>query len=84
VTSAAPWRHAAGLVVGRGGRILARMGDDHCESTLEDEANGELIVALRNLAPAIEELLDTVEHQKALIERLAARLRRVEAELYGP
>jgi hypothetical protein len=87
MASPAPWRHAEEVIRDQGGRVVARTGSAPHAVTFQNQADGELVVALRNLAPEIDALLDdligTIDARQSVIERLTARVRRLEAQRYG-
>jgi hypothetical protein len=84
MASPGPWLQAEGVIRDRSGRVVARMGGSQQDVTFQDQADGELIVALRNIAAELDSVLDSLTRANGTIERLVARVRRLEAQRYGP
>jgi hypothetical protein len=75
-----PWRHQDGRILAARGRLVAVVGSPDRLQTQIESADAELIVGLRN---AGAELIEEIWHLQGVIDRLIARVRRLEGELYG-
>ena len=74
-----PWRYSKGRVTDKGGQVIAYICDPSADPDFQQETNGELIAEIRNNAAQI---LTIISNQQWTIERLQARVLRLESELY--
>lgn len=75
-----PWRYDEGCVKDKKDKVVAYVCDPDSEPDFQQIANGEFIAAIRNAAG---ELVQTVKEQQGVIERLRARVIRLEEKVYG-
>jgi hypothetical protein len=75
-----PWSYADGCVRDSNGQIIACICEPSATPGFQQEADGEFIAEVRNNAT---QLILTISTQQGIIERLQARVLRLEAKLYG-
>lgn len=77
--TAGPWSHDDGVVRAANGFVIARAAGSDDALDQDTYADIELIVAARNALPA---LLDEVVHLRGVVDRLATRVARLEAQVH--
>jgi hypothetical protein len=75
----APWSYAEGCVKDKNGKLIAYICEPGAEADFQQEVNGEFIAEIRNVATQFAMMISS---QQGIIERLQAKVIRLEAKLY--